>query len=382
MISAFYFARRIKRNIENNRLNSKAKKLHCKRLILESDDWGSIRTPDRATYETLRDQGDRISSNAFLKYDCLEGEEDIGALYKILEKHVDRNGRAAVVTMNFAVANPNFERIRNSHFSAYFFEDIKDTYKKYRPNHDVIGMIRTGIQKGFVRPQLHCREHLNVVRWMNDLKAGNETTRKAFRYGMVGIGDTFSAENPYGYMDAFNYCSADELAFELRALEEAVQKFEELFGYPTKTFAPCCYVWGDELERVLAANHISMIQGYRYQYKPSGDSYVVKAKVPHRFGELKPGITYSVRNCSFEPAYRYEKGIEKCMDEIDSAFRYGAPAIINTHRMNYMGGIMPENRTNGLKQLDLLLGMVQDKHPDVQFMSSDELAELLRSELE
>jgi hypothetical protein len=49
------------------------------------------------------------------------------------------------------------------------------------------------------------------------------------------------------------------------------------------------------------------------------------------------------------------------------------PAVISTHRINYMGGINPENRTQGLDQLELLLKKLIKKFPDVQFISTDEL---------
>ena len=80
-------------------------------LIIESDDWGSIRMPSIQTFNKLQEYGDHPEKDGFLSNDSLETEKDIIALYDVLTSICDKNGNHAVVTANFVMANPNFEKI-------------------------------------------------------------------------------------------------------------------------------------------------------------------------------------------------------------------------------------------------------------------------------
>ena len=90
---------------------------------------------------------------------------------------------------------------------------------------------------------------------------------------------------------------------------------------------------------------------------------------------------YLTRNCFFEPGSR-ESGDNKdwvndCMREIEIAFRCHKPATISTHRVNYTGTLHTENRENSLKKLDSLLSTIIKKWPNVEFMTSMELGDLI-----
>ena len=61
------------------------------------------------------------------------------------------------------------------------------------------------------------------------------------------------------------------------------------------------------------------------------------------------------------------------------AFRWGKPAVINSHRVNYSSGIFEENRDNSLRLLDALLKAIIKKWPEVEFMNSQQLGELVSS---
>ena len=50
------------------------------------------------------------------------------------------------------------------------------------------------------------------------------------------------------------------------------------------------------------------------------------------------------------------------------------PAIVSTHRINYVGGVSTENRDRGIEILTTYLDKVLQKWPDVKFMSSAELS--------
>ena len=50
--------------------------------------------------------------------------------------------------------------------------------------------------------------------------------------------------------------------------------------------------------------------------------------------------------------------------------RFNKPAVISTHRVNYIGGLNPDNRENGLRNLDSLLNRIVQKWDDIEFISS------------
>jgi hypothetical protein len=91
----------------------------------------------------------------------------------------------------------------------------------------------------------------------------------------------------------------------------------------------------------------------------------------------KAGLTYLTRNCFFEPSLPGGDWVDRCLYEISNAFRWNKPALISSHRVNYIGTLYPENRSNGLKQLGSLLHRIMNKWPDAAFVTSSELGEII-----
>jgi hypothetical protein len=72
--------------------------------------------------------------------------------------------------------------------------------------------------------------------------------------------------------------------------------------------------------------------------------------------------------------------VDSCLGEINAAFRWRKPAVISSHRVNYIGAHYPDNRDRGLRELKRLLKAIVQKWPEVEFMTSAELGELMSSE--
>lgn len=353
-----------------------------KLVVLESDDWGSIRMPSKETFERLKSLGDNPDADGFLSNDCLESESDLEALYKVLGSVTDGAGKTPVLTANFAVANPNFDKI-NLEEGIYEYEPFYETYKKYYGENRVLDIIKDGYSRGLFFPQLHCREHLNVGRWMRDIQQRKPDTVLAFENKTMGVGASFCETNRFGYMDAFNTdCASDEKLAEI--LEDSIKMFEEIFGYKSSTFVASCFVWNEQLEECLNRNGIRYIQSAPWQNKPIGTNGVYKLKrVLHYTGQRnKNGQLYSVRNCDFEPAYNQDPNayVNSCIREISLAFKANKPVIISTHRFNYIGSINPQNREDNLKGLKLLLDSIVEQYPDVEFVTSEELFNIMVQE--
>ena len=80
-------------------------------IVIESDDWGSIRTRSKVDYEAMVKAGLELNT-IFTKYDALESNIDMERLFEVLSKHKDSTGRHPVFTPMCIMANPNFEAIR------------------------------------------------------------------------------------------------------------------------------------------------------------------------------------------------------------------------------------------------------------------------------
>lgn len=350
-------------------------------IVIESDDWGSIRMPSHDTFVRLQKLGDHPENDAFLANDCLESEYDLTELYKVLQSVKDKNGHPAVITANFAMANPDFDLI-DIDSGCYRYESILNTYKRYYPKSDVFGCVKKGIAQKVFFPQLHCREHLNVNRWMKDLKGKKEDTLTAFENRTFGINASFSEDNMFGYMDAFNTVeSTDKELAEI--VTESSKMFLETFGFNSSTFVASCFVWNQALEEQLAKLGIMGIQSSPWQYNAVGKNgnYCLKRQIHYTGEKSKYGQFYTVRNCSYEPAYiqNPDECVSQCLKEIDNSFKYKKPAIITSHRFNYISEINPSNARNNLLGLQRLLDIVVEKYPDIEFITSPELLQIMEN---
>ena len=351
-------------------------------VIIESDDWGSIRMPSAEIFHKLQKSGDHPENDAFLRNDCLESAADLTALFAVLASIKDKNGSPAVVTANFAMANPDFDKIDPIN-GTFFFEPFTDTYQRYYPEQDVFSCVQDGIKSSCFVPQLHCREHMNVNRWMSDLKQQKSDTVLAFQNHMIGIGAAFSQENPFGYMDAFNsnLTSGAELS---NIVHEAMGIFENTFGKKSETFVASCFVWDDSLEKSLAEVGVRGIQSGCWQNVPAGieNGNAMKRRLRFLGQKNRIGQVYTVRNCAYEPAYQQNptESTKECYDQIIRAFQHRKPAIINSHRFNYIGSINRENACENLKGLSWLLHTIMKNVPDAEFISTPELLRIIDQE--
>lgn len=353
-----------------NKHNKKTIQLSKRVIVFESDDWGSIRIPSKKTFDSLISKGEQMSKDPFLKYDCLENKDDVCALMDTLSKFKDLNGRAPIFTLNFAVSNPDFDKI-DAKKGIFAREDITKTYSDYY--HDnILSYINEGISAGLFKPQLHCMEHLRSYDWIENLSKGDESLNLAYDFKMIGVYSTFD-KSKYGYMDELNY-SQTYFPKVCDDLKKAANMFEKLFGFRSISFTPPCFVWKEEILPVLYDIGIRFIQcGIKQYYPLGGDEFQT---INHFTGEVsEEGIIFTTRNCFLEPVFfkNYRKAVRFCLRQIKIAFKNNAPAIIDTHRANYVGSIDVENRERGNRALSLLIKCVLKKYPNVCFMSSTEL---------
>ena len=370
----------LKQTFTHNLINIPGWRTNRKIVVIESDDWGSIRMPSKDIYEKLQIKGYKPDIDPYLKYDSLASEEDLSALFEVLSSVKDKNGYPALITANCTIVNPDFEKIRDNNFQKYYFEPFTDTLKRY-PNHNhSFELWKEGMHKRLFRPQFHGREHLNVDRWMKGLQRGDKILHEAFNYEMLNI-CSMPSEMRYGYMESLDFNNVVEEDNKMEIIREGLDLFEHIFGYRSKSFIANCYIWSNRIEKVLFENGVKYIQGVPIQKIPKiseKQSYYLKY---HYLGqEGQNSQIYLLRNVFFEPShFPYNDNVGECLRRINIAFNWKKPAIISTHRLNFIGGINWMNRQINLGLFKELLGAILKRWPDVEFMSSDELGLLISS---
>lgn len=362
-----------------------ALKNHCQNLggwrtnrkivVFESDDWGAIRSPDISVYKKYCEIFGDGPTNPYFKYDCLASETDLEGLFNVLVQYKDRKGSHPLFTFNTIVANPDFEKIRAADFHEYYYEPFTATLEKYSAHGRSFGLWQQAIREKLMQPQLHGREHLNVLLWLEMLRAGDRELREAFDMGTWSVPADWHRR--VKLQAALDYEGAAPSAFHEKYIREAQALFEALFGFRSISFIPPNFIMDLDLLPVLRAEGIGCLQGMKYYQLPRGKSGPGKRMlICRRTGfDSHRDIWNLARNVHFEPSQspRGHDDVGFCLSAIANAFFHGKPAVVNTHRLNYIGTLNPGNRERGLRLLEELLRGILQRWPEVEFMGSAEL---------
>lgn len=363
----------IKQTITHNLLNIPGWHTNRKIVVIESDDWGSVRMPSREVYEEFLRKGVAVDRDPYCRYDCLATADDLSALFDVLTSVKDKNGHHAVLTADAVVANPVFDKIKESGFTEFFYEPFTETLKRSSKHEGAFELWKQGMTTGIFHPQFHGREHLNVKKWMRALQEGDEVTRLAFDLGSFGLTSDVDPRIKLNYMGAFNSGLDQDIAEYDSILTEGLQLFEQLFGYKSESFIATTYTWSPKIEPILKRNGVKFLQGMVHQHIPLDDDTTFAYKKDNFCGrKSNNGLTYLMRNCYFEPS-QGSADARDCLERVKIAFRWHKPATISMHRLNVIGAIDESNRTKNLADLKWLLKEIVRLYPDVEFMSSDEL---------
>lgn len=366
------------KNLIHTAINVPGFHTNRKLVVIESDDWGSIRMPSSNALNVLVRKGIRVDNLAFNKYDSLASESDLKALFGILGSVHDKNGNPAIITANTIMTNPDFDKIKASNFSEYHYELFTETLKRYPEHAGSFELWKQGIAEGVFKPQFHGREHINVERWMKALRANSGNVRLAFDLGMCDLseGNNITQDS---FVDALNYEDEDELNLQIDSIREGLDLFEKIFGYRSATFIAPCYIWDSRINDALYNGGVRALQGGWFQLSPKSGSLHSFRKVFHFTGQYNNlNQIYLVRNASFEPSIDNPSFIkEQVIGKMEFLFRMKRPVIISSHRLNFIGYVNPQNRERNLQILAELLTQITKKWPEVEFVSSDQLLKIM-----
>ncbi len=347
-------------------------------VVIESDDWGSIRMPSKAAYDEFLKHGVRVDKDPYCKFDSLATASDLERLFEALHSVKDKNGKPAVITANTLSANPVFEKIADSGFAQYYFEPFTETLKNSPFHADAFRLWQQGMQDGVFRPQSHGREHLNVKKWLSALRDQHPSTLLAFRLGTWGL--TWEADESIDtyYMGAFDSGLEEDLVEYEKIITEGLQMFNAFFGYPSKSFIATTYTWSPRIEPALVENGVKYIQSTIAQKIPIDDKKIVVRRRCFQGSKSKAGLVRLMRNCYFEPSIRPRfDWVGDCMNRIENAFKWKKAANICAHRLNFIGSIDSSNTDRNIPLLKELLKEIVKRWPDVEFVSSDQLGDII-----
>ena len=368
----------IKQTITHNLLNIPGWRTKRHIVVIESDDWGSIRMPSKEVYDKLLNKGIRVDKCHYCSNDTIASEDDLSLLFDVLHSVNDKNGNPAVITANAVVANPDFQKIKDSGYARYYFKKITEEFPHIKGCERSLQMWNEGQKSGCFRLQSHGREHLNVARWMHYLQGDYPETRFAFDLGVYGLSTNITSEKRKSFLPAFDFTNIEEEVQANEIAKDGLLIFEELFGFKSQSFIAPNYTWGKSLEKTVAECGVKYIQGQKIARYTNSDGESNKRRYRFIGNKNTNGSIDLCRNAMFEPSENHNKDwINECLSEIEMAFRWHKPAIICSHRVNFIGSINPSNRDNGLRQLKSLLSEIKKRWPDVEFMSSDVLGDVI-----
>lgn len=347
-----------------------------KLLVIESDDWGSIRMPSNQVRDNLEsnsvDLGNGLESYRYSLFDTLAGEDDFQALYELLRKYKDINNYNPVFTAMSLVANPDFDKIKVSGFEKYYYEPFNETLNRYGKD-KAFNLWESGYKEHLFVPEFHGREHLNVAAWMRNLRKEEKKTTLAFENGMWAVNVDGL---PIDYQAAFDLEIPDDLNKQHKIVSSGLELFEKIFGRKARFFVPPNGPINNKLLSTASDKGVDFVSSAKIQREVFGYG---KSKV--RFHWLGKKNRYNqrlvTRNCFFEPSDKSKDWVDSCLSQMELAFKLNKPAVISSHRVNYVGGLDEANRKHGLTELDRLLKTALTKWPDVEFITSVQLGDII-----
>ncbi len=352
-----------------------------KLVVFNVDDYGNVRIPSRQARDRLTTAGVKLTGRMD-QLDTLETRQDLEALFEVLDFFKDHQGRPAKFTPYTLSANPDFARIQSD--KKYHWELLPITFQRLAETQPTAyqgawDLWQEGIAQGLMQPQFHGREHLNLTLIQHKLdQAANDLSQNLQNESMAGIESDLPG---IGFTQAFALTPQkpidEQLAIHREVITSGMATFEQVFGFRSLTFTPPSQVIHPTLYQVAEDLEIRGIDKPYRVLRDLGDGkrFIEKNRLGRQRSQQHITI---VRNVVFEPAEVASfDPVQRALQLMEAAFRWGKPAIISSHRVNFCGHIDPEYRATGLANLKRLLDGMLQRWPDIEFISADQLVQII-----
>lgn len=362
-------------------LNSPGYKTKKKYVIIQSDDWGSIRMPSNEIRKSLSKYKGLSVDDLYSHYDTLCTPNDLDALFDTLQKFRDTEGNHPIITANAVMANPDFTKMKADNYQNYFKEPITKTFDRYDLNNS-LNLWKEGEQNGLFDFQYHGQEHVNVPFWLIALQEGPKTVRDAANYKVFAANFDDLNLRKKNFQAAWDFNTPEQEAIILKLVQDGLQDFKKFFQKDSLSVIAPSYTWSDSIENLLINLGVQDMQGMMFRKIPVIGRKKYKRKWIWTKKANAKKMGYQIRNIFFEPTLFNQKNqVEPSLFRMEQAFRAGKPAIIGSHRINFSGSLDESNRTNSLQQLEHFLKEALRRWPDIQFISCSSFAKLKNKEL-
>jgi hypothetical protein len=300
-------------------------------VALESDDWGLQGfVPDGAGWTGL--DRESINPGAFPDVywsSTLEDSSMVADLCAVVERFRGWDGLPAVFQPNYVMSAEGWiETGGEGRWRRFDLPDLDPRYS--RPG--LWNAVSNGTRAGVWYPEFHASLHYDPAMRRQTAQV-NEGAAAATRRGIMLFPGGEQAR------ELGDWRSIAELSVEY---DHSLSLFFDLFGrWPGSVIAPD-YTWSAKHEDLWASRGLRVIQGKREQRNPHWGAGLKgrMAKLWGRSAERMrhPDRVYLERNCRFEPV-QFENPaavVTSCIQETDRAWERGEPAIVETHRINFV----------------------------------------------
>lgn len=344
-------------------------------IVFAVDDYGNVRVHSKQARAKMTDLGLKVRSR-FDAYDSLEDEEDLLMLFEALSSVKDCNQKYPIWTALTVVANIDFEAVTKKGNTHYHYMTLPQTFERTSGYDGVWPLWMEGVSRGILCPQFHGREHLNVQVFESNLQSDEYTTRinlQNYSYTSIDCG----TPNYVSYTAGFDFEDISEIEQQKRILEDGLDLFRQIFGFHSKTFNPPGGRESSLLHPTLRTCGVQYIETPLLKREHLG-SGKYRTTINHTGKKNALDQCFLVRNCLFEPTSSLQRDwVGSCIQQIEAAFRLRKPAVISSHRVNFCGRIDPTNRKVGIDALRLLLKQIVDRWPEVEFMTTAQLGDVI-----
>jgi hypothetical protein len=286
-------------------------------VVLQSDDWGFA--------GWTGDVSDRPRTPPGLQRyaaSTLERAEDVAALAAILAASRGRDGLPAVLQANHVLLAPDFGRLARDPSDVAFLTFPSYAGRWARPGlHEAL---LAAIADGVWHPEYHGALHCDLDRLRSRLARGVPTARAAVD------------SERWEFEDVASFAEYTSSPKTLRTtIPLGLEAFATCFGRPAVSTAAPGYVAPPVALRFLQQGGIRVVQGYarrpRRRLGRLAAAAGTRRSPVRRFGSL----WRIERIADFEPAAGSNAAavLQRC----EAAWRRGMPAVVSTHRVNYVG---------------------------------------------
>ena len=306
-------------------------------LIIESDDWGPGPDGDAAW---------------------------LARIAEVLSGYRDRGGRQPVMTVGVVLAVPGAAAAGSSSVSSTVTLG-SDRFRAVREQ------LACGADAGVLALQLHGMEHY----WRPALLSAAAADARVARW-LEGEGgwrtEALPSHLQTRWADASRLPSvplpADRIA---TAVREELATFADVFGRPAAVAVPPTFLWDERVEREWASGGIRYIvtPGRRYVGRDEAGRLISDKRAIHSGERGESGVVYLVRDSYFEPSLGHDAS--RALAALAAKTRAGRPTLLEMHRFNFTSD--PAVATKALSELDRLLACAVKDHPELRFLSTEEL---------